>query len=352
MTGVPEDLDPMVARLRRALAEEADMVHPDEDGLDRITERTEADRGSRPSWVPWVAGLAAAVVAGSVFGAVLLLGDDDEAPPAAAPTSTATASPGPSEPSGDGTAEPTGTLSGVPVYWVGQSRTRPWLYREFRDVPDVGGPVASAVAAMTRQEPLDPDYSTPWQPASRVEVTQSGDALTVDLSADAFSGTDVGSEVAALAVQQLVHTATAAAEVAGTPASTVTITVDGEPADAWGVVRVGEPESRAPQVDVQAPTWIVTPQHGATVPAGAVEVVVYGTAFEGNFLWEVRDGAGTVVADGFLTAGSMGTYDEGTFTVDLTPGTYTVEVYQPDESGGESPEGPRMFPDTKEITVE
>ena len=35
-----------------------------------------------------------------------------------------------------------GELSGLPVYWVGQSTTRFWLYREFRDVPDVGGEVA------------------------------------------------------------------------------------------------------------------------------------------------------------------------------------------------------------------
>ena len=58
-----------------------------------------------------------------------------------------------------------------------------------------------------------------------MDVTRQGDALTVDLSADAISGTGVGSEVAERAVQQLVYTATAAAQVAGTPARTVTILV-------------------------------------------------------------------------------------------------------------------------------
>jgi Immunoglobulin-like domain of bacterial spore germination/Sporulation and spore germination len=349
-----DDSDPIVRRLRQALAQEAEMVHPDQNGLEEITRRT-SDTRRRP-WAPWLAGLAAAAVAAVVVGvAVTQTGGNNQ--PVAAPSPSASAS----EPSGTGspTGSPTGTttapapepLSGIPVYWVGQSKTRPWLYREFRDVPDAGGAVASAVAAMTREAPLDPDYSTPWKPASRVEVTQSGEALTVDLSADAFSGTQVGSELAALAVQQLVYTATAAAQVAGTPASTVTITVDGQPYDAWGVVRVGQPTQRAQLSDVQAPTWVLSPSEGATVPAGAVAFTGYGTAFEATFLWEVRTASGHVVADGNTMGGSMGTYGDFSFTADLAPGDYTVEVYQPDESGGESDEGPRMFPDTKGFTV-
>jgi hypothetical protein len=306
--------------------------------------------------VPWAAAVAAAAVVGLVVGGLIGLGGDDGGPVAAPTTSGSTAAPTTTGSTGtpttgsptqsSGTTGAAATLEGVPVYWIGQSKASFHLYREFRTVPDAGGAVASAVAAMTREKPLDPDYFTPWQPASRVDVSQQGDAITVDLSPDAFAkGT--GSEVAALAVQQLVYTATAAAQTDGP----VTITVDGKPYDAWGVVRVGEPTQRAPMTEVQAPTWVLSPTEGATVDAGEVTFTGYGTAFEGTFLWEVRDANDAVVADGFTQGGSMGEFGELTFTATLQPGTYTVEVYQPDESGGESPEGPRMFPDTKTFTV-
>ncbi len=56
-------------------------------------------------------------------------------------------------------ASPARTLTGVPVYWVAESRRSFSLYREFRAVPDAGGLVASAVSAITSLEPLDPDYT-------------------------------------------------------------------------------------------------------------------------------------------------------------------------------------------------
>ncbi|HEX5532635.1 MAG TPA: Gmad2 immunoglobulin-like domain-containing protein [Actinomycetales bacterium] len=349
----PDD-DPTARLLRRALAEEAEMVQPS-NGLDDITRRVEHEhRGRR--FAPWLAGIAVAAVAGVVAG-VLLTGDkpgQQAGPPAGQPTASVSAT----EPSGSATDSASvtttasaGELQGLPVYYIGQSKARFWLYREFRTAPDKGGYIESAVRAMTELEPLDPDYSTPWKPASRVKVTQSGKSLTVDLSADAFSGTGVGSEVAGLAIQQLVYTATAAASEAGTPADTVTITVDGKPSDVWGVVRVGEPTARADLVDVQAPTWVTSPQEGETLKAGDVKFTGYGTAFEATFLWEVRKRGGDVVAEGNTMGGSMGTFGEFTFTAKLQAGDYTVEVYQPDMSDGESPEGPRMFPDTKDFTV-
>ncbi|MFP5345565.1 MAG: Gmad2 immunoglobulin-like domain-containing protein [Actinomycetes bacterium] len=309
------------------------------------------------SLAPLASGVVAAVIIALVAVALVVGSRGDGAQPTSAPLTAEPSAPAPAEPGPGETSRASGTagngqeLSGVPVYWVGQSKTRFWLYREFRDVPDVGGLVASAVAAMTRDKPLDPDYSNPWEPATSVKVTQHGGDIAVDLSADAFSSHQVGSEVAALAIQQLVYTATGAASVAGTPASSVTITVDGGPYDAWGVVRVGEPVSRSPVTEVQAPTWVLSPTQGEVVPAGEVSFSGYGTAFEGTFLWEVRNGSGAVVANGSTHGGSMGTYGAFSFAADLPPGQYTVEVYQPDESGGESPEGPRMYPDTKDFTV-
>jgi hypothetical protein len=238
----------------------------------------------------------------------------------------------------------------VPVYWVAESSGSLALFREFRDVPDAGGRIASAVAAMTRLSPLDPDYSTPWRPASRVKVAQRGDDLTVDLSADALSNTQVGSELAELAVQQLVYTATAAAKEAGTPATTVTITVDGSARDAWGAVRLGEPTGRAPMGDVQAQAWLTSPQEGQAVKAGPVRFTGFGTSFEATFLWKVLTRSGDEVEHG-MTLGGMGdgTYGDLSFTAELAPGTYKVVLSTDDPSDGANGRGPAI--DDKAFTV-
>ncbi len=241
-------------------------------------------------------------------------------------------------------------LTGIPVYWVAESRRSFSLYREFRAVPDTGGPVASAVSAITSLEPLDPDYMTPWRPASRVSVSQSGTAITVDLSRDAFANTKVGSELASRALQQLVYTATAAAQKAGTPASSVTITVDGAAFDAWGVIGLGEPMTRAPLADVQAQTWVTSPQEGDDLPAGRVTFMGFGTTFEANFVWEVRKDSGAVIAKGNAMGGTGdGTYGDFSFTVPLTAGTYTVKISGSDPSGGAEGTGPAV--DDKSFTV-
>jgi len=243
----------------------------------------------------------------------------------------------------------------MPIYWLGESRRSFVLYREFRDVPDVGGsdvggPVASAVSAMTSLKPLDPDYITPWRPASRVVVSRNGSVLNVDLSGDAFANTQVGSEVAERAVQQLVYTATAAAQQAGTPASSVKVTVDGAAFDAWGVIRLGGVIQRAPTAAVQAHTWVTSPQEGEDLPAGIVTFKGFGTSFEANFLWEVRNERNAIVAKGFtMGGGGDGTFGALTFTARLTPGAYSVKISGSDGSGGA--EGPGPAVDDKSFTV-
>jgi hypothetical protein len=266
-------------------------------------------------------------------------------------TSTpATPSGATSSATGTPTSQASGQLAAMPVYWVAESRKSFALYREFRTVPDAGGAVASAVAAMTRMKPLDPDYTTPWRPATTVKVTQRGTALSVDLSKDAFANTNLGSELASRALQQLVYTATAAAQKAGKPASTVTITVDGAAYDAWGVIRVGEPMRRAPMIEVQAHVWVTSPQEGATRPAGSIRFTGYGTSFEANFTWQVRTPSGEVRARGNAMGGTgTGGFGEFTFSTSLTPGTYVVEVSTDDPSGGT--EGPGPATDTKTFVV-
>ncbi len=267
------------------------------------------------------------------------------------PTSTFTEPPSPTPATPTTTTTAAGTLNGIPVYWVGHSRGAPALFREFRAVPDAGGQIASAVAAMTRMKPLDPDYSTPWRPASRVTVKQTGQALVVDLSADAVSATGVTQDVAEIAVQQLVYTATAAAHVARTPASTVAITIDGKPALLWGRVQVGQATSRAPMTEVQSHAWVISPQEGDVVPAGTVRFTGYGTSFEATFMWRITRADGGRVAEGPVMGGTgTGGFGELTWTAQLGAGTYIVRLATDDPSGG-APGSAGEAVDTKTFTV-
>lgn len=308
-----------------------------------------------------VRALAAVVVV--LVSVVGCAGADRAAPSSSSSTAVPTTgptpvtSPGSSTTTGGGTpTAPHGpttvhgrTLPNIPVYYIGESQRSFRLYREFRTVPDVGGAVASAVSAMTRLAPLDPDYLTPWRPASRMTVSQRGTTIAVDLSADAFSSTAVGSGLAAAAIQQLVYTATAAAYQHGTPATTVTITVGGRPSDVWGVLRVGTPTRRAPMADVQALAWVTSPQYGDVRRAGRVVFTGYGTSFEATFGWVVRTRGGAVVARGSAMGGTgTGGFGALSFSAQLQPGTYTVTLSTDDPSGGEGA-GPAT--DDKTFTV-
>lgn len=299
----------------------------------------------KPAWRALVVGPVsiALAVALSACGSTIAPGSAGQS------TSSATTSTSPAETTAAATA-PSAVLAGIPVYWIADSRHSFSLYREFREVPDTGGPIASAVSAMTSLKPLDPDYMTPWRPASRVTVSQSGKAITVDLSSDAFANTQVGSELASRALQQLVYTATAAAQQAGTPASAVTVTVDGAAIDVWGVIRLGEAMQRAPVSAVQAHTWVTSPQEGEDLPAGRVTFKGFGTAFEANFVWEVRNDSGAVVAKGDAMGGTGdGKFGDFAFTAKLTAGTYSVKVSGSDASGGAEGAGPAF--DDKTFTV-
>jgi hypothetical protein len=60
---------------------------------------------------------------------------------------------------------------------------------------------------------------------------------------------------------------------------------------------------------------------GLPTSAGTVTFKGFGTSFEANFVWEVRNESGAVVAKGFTMGGSGdGTFGELTFTARLTPG--------------------------------
>jgi len=264
------------------------------------------------------------------------------------PTPTATAPT--TEPPPEPTTSPTTrtTLTGMPLYFVGESQGYYKLFREFRTIRKIDGPISSSISAMMRLTPLDPDYFNPWRSASRVWVTEDAATLMVDVSADAFRSTTVGKELAPVAIQQLVYTALAASERAGSDAHSVVITVGGQRYDAWDLVRLEGRWERAPRADVQAQAWVVNPQEGDVVRAGVVNFTGYGTSFEGTFTWKVHGLDVRVEKRGTAMGGSMGTFGTVRFSAKLPPGKYVVELVTDDPSGGEGP-GPAV--DTKQFTV-
>jgi hypothetical protein len=208
-----------------------------------------------------------------------------------------------------------------------------------------GLPDDEVPAAMVRKMisgPDDPDYTSPWNPRTRVlSVRKQGDVVTVDLS-PAARRADAGSEVAERMVQQLVYTVT---ESEGA-SSKVLLLIAGEPAgDLWGTVSWSEPIGRAEPRDVRLPVQIGTPSDGAFL-ASPVHVVGGVVGDESRLPWRVLDPRGNVVRSGSASVATDSMIFM--FEVPLGPGTYTLEVAQDHPSGGP---GHRPVKDTKTFTV-
>lgn len=111
-----------------------------------------------------------------------------------------------------------------------------------------------------------------------------------------------------------------------------------EPTDEPADEPTDEPTSEAA---VNGPNSITEPHAGETVDGPLVTVAGEGTAFEATLVYRVTT-AGTedVVTEGYTMAGANG--EIGPYTVELTldPGEYTVGLWEPDASDGESPDGP------------
>ncbi|GAA3827675.1 hypothetical protein GCM10022242_31290 [Nocardioides panacisoli] len=205
-------------------------------------------------------------------------------------------------------------------------------------------PAVGAVEAMIAG-PEDPDYATSWNPATRVvDVRRAPGAIEVDLSADARTAS-VGSGLAALMVQQLVYTASAALG----PQRPVQLLIDGRPAgELWGVLTWTGPEHRDPPVDVRNLVQIDVPAEGAALHS---PVTVRGDAavFEATLPWRVLDTSGRVVRSGTAMTAEGQRFSPYSFRVRLPAGRYVAEVREDDPSGGEG--GPAMT-DTRSFTVE
>lgn len=298
--------------------------------------------------------ISALITASTLALTLAACGDDDggsaddtsQAGSTTSPSPTPSSEPSPTEPTA--TSEPSegGGETTVPVYFAGDTPQGVRLYREFRRV---GGDHFSAAAALAAYgDALDPDYRSLWpaNPGGIVGVEPQDDAIVVTVDGDAWSQRgDLTAAEARIATQQLVYTLQG---VAQERLPVRVVDVDGAPVPLLGVE--GDLTQAAP-LEVLALVSISGPEEGETV-ADTFTAAGVASSFEATVPWEVRDGSGKVVLDGFATAdGWMDKLYPWASEVDvsgLEPGTYTFVAMTDDPSGGE---GPGPMEDSKTITV-
>jgi hypothetical protein len=267
-------------------------------------------------------------------------------PPAVAPGDV------PQRPAPDGLPAPGAPLPTTPpddgrvalrVYYVAETAAGLRLQREFHRVATDDPPSAAVREMLANPTGTDPDYRNPWPAgaALRTPVDQHDGVITVDLTG--LGAEQMGSELAGLAVQQLVFTVQGALQ----SIDPVRILVDGNPLDElWGVVDTSNPVKRGDPYALRSLVQIDAPADGAAV-GRAIHVSGEAAVFEATLLWEVRRG-NAVVRSGVTATAEGQRFAPYAFEVTLEPGEYVVRVLEDDPSGGE---GRAVLSDDKTITV-
>lgn len=243
--------------------------------------------------------------------------------------------PGTTTPSGNGPSASSAASSAsasaenltVGVYYATETGTELRLTREFRSLPDVGGPGLTAAKAVLAGEPLDPDYVGLWDPAGTVlGVVQADGAIDVDLSVT----TTTGSAGALLAVQALVYAVTGALQLD----EPVRILVEGEPVDElFGVLDVSQPIARADPISMRLLVQLNDPNEGEVV-GSPVTFSGEAAVFEATLPWRVESPAGELVQEGVAQTAQGQAFAPFSFAVTLDPGADVVVITEDDLSDG------------------
>jgi hypothetical protein len=231
------------------------------------------------------------------------------------------------------------------VYYIGDTPHGPRLFREFHQTQN------DFAADLVTSPSLDPDYRTPWLlGAFKAETTNSETGFASVTLRDASAHDrplSMSAQEAELAIQQVIYTIQAQAQ---RPVA-VQFKLNGNPIDQVFGVPTSEPLAAAPQLDVLALVSISNPSEGEDV-TGSFVADGRASSFEGTVPWELRDGAGAVVKQGFAQAGMddhlIPWKTEPIDVSDLSPGEYTFVAMTDDASGGE---GPGPFTDTRTVVV-
>lgn len=214
------------------------------------------------------------------------------------------------------------------VYFVSGTTVGPRLFREFQPLPATDDVAVRALDALQQMEvdagPVDDDYATGWPDGSFTAVSVDDTSITVQVGAVALDApADLSPDLAALGVQQAVHTADAAV---GQPLP-VAFERAGAPVTRLLGRAVEQPAVR--NTRVEAPVNINDPVEGLEVgDALAVRGQVTPVSAErvDRVSWELRDATGSSVAAGNVQVTDMAwrmTLDVATFP----RGRYTIVVW-------------------------
>jgi hypothetical protein len=358
----PGEFDLLERRLRRALHEEAELMHPSdrlEDILDAGTAEEGTPMGRRngpPRWLAPVAAAAAAVlIAGTAWA--LTQRDAGPVPPAVTTAPTPTDSPT-AEPSPTATTpSPTSTAAEaalLPVYYVGPIGDDKPTYRLFREFLRGSTPAtareeqkaleALRLATDAQRFSNTDGYLQPWSGTEVTAVSVTPELITVSLSNDGPDGFE--REQQRLAVQQLVWTAQAAVNKGTIP---VRFQIEDGSTAMYGTFPTSQTYDRPPKDEHWrdlAPIWVTSPGRDQVLDAGKpVTVTGEATVFEANVRWELKQGP-SVVKEGHTTA-SVGAPGRGEFTIELgtlRPGDYAIRVFEMSMDDGDKVSAERLMP--------
>ena len=353
----PGEFDRVERALRQALATDVRRVQPS-DRLDAILRAAHdagpATGGPGHTARRWLVPVAAAAAVAAVIGGVWAANRGDNGQQTTPPmTNSATSAPTTPAPTSSSPSASSTTSSGpaqtvqatLPVYFVGpigDSKPTYKLFREFvrgnvaADQSAAHKVKAALVLAINAQPYSNTDgYLQPWSGQTIGDVQVTPQLITVDLANAGNPDAALTPEVRRLAVQELVWTATAAAQ----QTSPVRITVNGAPAKLFGSIATDRafqrPSSSESWRDL-APIWVDSPTRDQVLPAGTkVTVKGQATVFEANVAWDLQRGA-TTVKQGHATA-SIGAPERGQYSIDLgtlQPGSYTIHVWEPSAKDG------------------
>lgn len=257
----------------------------------------------------------------------------------------------------DTAASPTTTSTAagrLAVYYLGDTSHGTRLFREWRptDVGDTGARVAAA-GDLVAEQPLDPDYRTPWQAGDLAEATLAADGIEVTLTDPGLQQRPAGLSArdARMAVQQVVYTLQAAAQ----ERMPVRFLVSGEPASQVLGVATAEPVTAADPLRVLSLVNVFDPVEGAKVRGERLRVTGAANSFEATVVWRILAANGDPVAgpDSFMATGwgpgRLFPFHGVIDVADLPAGRYVLEVSTDDPSGGAEGNGP--FVDTRTIVV-
>lgn len=257
-------------------------------------------------------------------------------------------------PSATDAGEQIGVATKLPIYWLENTDTGVFLYREYLDDTRHSEPIGDAIWTLLSADPAGPHRYTLLKPADEIGVSISNtNVITLDLPAKVFSA-HLDEGLSERSIQQLVFTASAAAAssgiLAGESSPTVKILVDGQPnADVFGGYRIKDVYER--NAKFMAPIWIIDPQYGTVLKEGKVQIKGRTTNFDIGTFYSLQkkdaDGKLTVItAQKQVIAGKIEKSGAFSITERLTPGSYKLTFW-----GMESESEAKVGKVTSDFTV-